>query len=434
MTHLTVNNKFVKSAIILLIGGSLTKIVGFILKIIITRKIGTEGIGLYSMIGPTMSLLSVIAVFSYPAAISTLVSNNNYSSRKLITSILPFSLLLNIIIIILVVLFAPYLSTNLLKNKDLYLPIICVAITIPFISFSSIVKGYFWGNQNMFPYMLSNFIEQLTRLSLILLFIDKIYKISLIYSICFIILVNIVGEIISIIIMILFIDNKKLSIRDFKVNFKDIKTILSICIPNTISKLIGSFSYFLEPIILTNVLLFMNYTKNYITYEYGIINAYSLSLLLMPQFFTQNMSTALIPELSKHYGRNNYQMCIKRIKQIVAVSFTIGIISTLIIVIFPKFFLNILYHTNEGVDYIRLLAPFTIIYYIEYPLINALQTIEASNEILKITIITSIIRIITITLFSLLKIGMYSLVISIVINILLSTYLYYNKLKKKLLL
>ena len=39
---------------------------------------------------------------------------------------------------------------------------------------------------------------------------------------------------------------------------------MNISIPATSSKIIGSISYFLEPIILTNILLFVGYTKEYI--------------------------------------------------------------------------------------------------------------------------------------------------------------------------
>ena len=120
----------------------------------------------------------------------------------------------------------------------------------------------------------------------------------------------------------------------------------------------------------------------------------------------------------------------KRIKQILIVSSTIGAISTLIISLFPSFFLNILYHTNEGIDYIRLLSPFTILFYIEYPLINALQALNKSKDAMKATIINSIVRLFSITIFSFMKIGMYSLLISIIINLVVSTYIYYRLLKK----
>jgi stage V sporulation protein B len=230
--------------------------------------------------------------------------------------------------------------------------------------------------------------------------------------------------------MILYIP--KIKINNLNINKNSIKETYIESLSNTTSKLIGTSSHFLEPIILTNILLFMGYTKDYIIYEYGIINAYSLSLLLMPQFFTQNMSTSLIPELSKYYNQNNYKTCIKRIKQIVLLSSFIGLSSTIIITIFPEFFLNLLYKTNEGIDYIKLLSPFIILFYIQYPLSNSLQALGKTKTTVKISIYSSLIRIISIIIFSLLKFGMYSLILSLIINLIITTYLYYKKIKETL--
>ena len=426
------DNIFFKSAFLLLIGGTLTKLVGFILKIIITRKIGTEGIAIYSLLSPTISLLTVIATFSYPTALSKIISERQTNSKPLFYSTIILSFIINIIVILVTILFAPILSNNLLNESRLYYPIICISLTMPFISISSIIKGYFWGKQNMFPYMLSNFIEQLTRLSLILFFLTKIFYKGLVFSICFLFIVNMIGEVVSQIIMILFMPKKYLNFKNIKIDSKDIKSILNICIPCTSSKIIGSISYFFEPIVLTNVLIFMGYSNEYVIYEYGIINAYALSLLLMPQFFTQNMSTALIPELSKHYSYGNKKMCKKRIKEILLVSCFIGLISTIIISVFPKFFLSTLYHTTEGYDYIKILSPFVILFYVEYPLMSSLQALGKSKEAMKCTITSSIIRLCSIAILSLLKIGIYSYILSIIVNLLVSTYLYYKEVKKVL--
>ncbi len=424
------NNIFLKSTLVLLIGGVIGKLVGFVLRIIVTRKLGAEGMGLYSLLAPTSSLLSVLATLSYPTALSKIISEKSSRTKTLFTSIIPLSLIINIFIIGITILLAPTLST-LLKNETLYFPIICLSLVTPFISISSIIKGYFWGKQNMFPYMLSNFIEQVTRLILITLFINKFLSISLTHAISFIILVNAAGEVVSQLVMMYFFPkNIRPSINDFNKN--DIKKVMDICVPSTSSKIIGSISYFLEPIVLTNVLMYVGYSKDFIVYEYGVINAYAMSLLLMPQFFTQNMATSLVPELSKYYSLGNNEMCKKRIKQIVLISCSIGGLSTLIITLFPTFFLNILYHTTLGLDYIRLLSPFTILFYVEYPLINALQALGKSKSAMKCTIISSIIRLISIATLSLLKIGMYSLILSIIINLLLSTYLYAKEIKKVL--
>ena len=422
------DNVFLKSTLILLFGGFAGKLIGFILKIIITRNLGAEAMGLMSLLSPTTSLLSTIAVFSYPTSLSKLISDKSYRTKELFTSIIPISLIINLIIILFITINSKFISEILFKESRLYLPIICISLTMPFITISSIIKGYFWGKQNMFPYMLSNFIEQISRITIILLFLNKIN--NNIYKICFIILINIIGEIISQLVMIYFIPKTKK--ENIKINKLAIIDTMKICISTTSSKLIGTFAHFLEPILLTNLLLLSGYTKDYIIYEYGVINAYSLSLLLMPQFFTQNMSTSLIPELSKHYSNKNYDMCKKRIKQVLLISSFIGASSTIIITLFPKFFLTLLFKTTEGIDYIRLLSPFMILFYIQYPLANALQALGQNKTAFKISIISSILKLLSITILSFFKLGMYTLILSIMINLVITTYLYYIEINKTL--
>ena len=53
-------NKFVKSTIILIIGGLITKILGMAIKIVLTRTIGTEGISKYMLVLPTFNLLYLL--------------------------------------------------------------------------------------------------------------------------------------------------------------------------------------------------------------------------------------------------------------------------------------------------------------------------------------------------------------------------------------
>ena len=43
-------SKFVKSTLILIVGGFITKILGMVIKIIMTRLVGTEGIGIYMIL------------------------------------------------------------------------------------------------------------------------------------------------------------------------------------------------------------------------------------------------------------------------------------------------------------------------------------------------------------------------------------------------
>ena len=79
-------NKFLTSTLVLIIGGFITRFLGFIIKIIYTRIILEEGVSLHSLILPTYSLLITIATLAMPLAISKLVAEEKTRSVKIICS------------------------------------------------------------------------------------------------------------------------------------------------------------------------------------------------------------------------------------------------------------------------------------------------------------------------------------------------------------
>lgn len=427
------NNIFLKSAITLLFGGAITKILGFILKIIITRLIGTEGISLYSLVTPTYSLFITMAILSYPIAISKCIAEEKSRSKSILLSVIPVSILINLVTILIIYFIAPIISIHLLKEPRTYYPLLACALTLPFISLSSIVKGYYWGKQRMLPYMISNVCEQLLRISILVYLLPKVINYGLVLTISIIIGVNVLSETFSIIVMLIFIPKgTKFRLKDIHIDKDNIKDVYEIAIPTTSSKIVGSIGFFLEPIILTNTLLFVGYPRDFILTEYGIINGYSLALLMLPQFFTQSISTALVPEISKYYKLGNKKKCFKRVKQIMFVSLLIGGSSTLLISLFPEFFLNLIFKTNLGINYIRVLSPFMLLYFIDMPLISALQALNKSKNNMYITLIGSIIKLTIIFIFSLFKIGLYPVIIAIIVNLIFATTMNFITLKKAL--
>ena len=425
-------NNFIKSTIILMIGGLITKILGMFIKIILTRTITTKGIGIYSLILPTFNLFITLCSLGLPVAISKLVSEQKKRSKKIILSILPLALIFNFLLILLLFLIAPFISNNLLHNNKTLYPLIAIGPTLPFICISSILKGYFFGKEKMFPTTLSNIIEQITRLLLTLTIIKKLMTHSLTYAITGVVLINIISEGISIIVLLLFLPkNKQISLKDFHYNKETLKDLLSISIPTTGSRLIGSITYFLEPIILTYTLTLSGYTKEFITIQYGIINGYVYALLLLPSFFTLAISSALLPVISNSFSKKDYKYTKYKIKQAIFLSLLIGIPCTLLFMFIPDFFLKLIYNTNEGLIYIKVIAPIFILYYVQGPLTTSMQAMNQAKQAMLGTLYGSIIRTILLFVLSIFHIGIWGLLISECINIIFITihhlyYVYYN--------
>lgn len=426
-------NTFIKATLILIIGGFITKILGMVIRIITTRLLGTTGIGLYSLIMPTFSLLIGLAQLGLPVAISTLVSQDKYNNKNLLFSALPITIIINLIIMLILFLFANNIATNLLNEPRVSLALKTIGLVLPFISLSSIIRGYFFGKQKMLPHVFSNISEDIIRLVLMIIGIPICLLKGLEYAVAFMVLTNIVSETLSILVMLFFIPKTTISPKDIYPNTKYIKNILKIAIPSTGSRLIGNIGYFLEPIILTNTLLMVGYSNTYIIDNYGIINGYVLSILLLPSFFTLAISQALIPNISKAYINKQYKYVSTKIKQAIIFSLLVGIPFTIIIYLFPNNILNILYKTTLGSEYLKILSPFFLIYYIQAPLTATLQATMHAKEAFFDTLLGIIIRLSTLFILSTLKIGMWGLLIATLLSIYTTTIAHAIRIKRFLI-
>lgn len=424
---------FITSTLILILGGAITKVLGMVIKIFTTRIVGTEGIGLYMMIMPTFNLFITLSQLGFPIAISKLVSEDKNNNRKIIFSTIFFSIIFNIILIFLIFLLAPIFSNILLKNTNTYLPIICIGFTLPFIGISSITRGYFFGKQKMFPHVVSNVFEQIVRLIIIIIITPKLLTYGIDVAVAGLVIYNVVSELLSIIILYFFLPKHFTLKKEEIIPDKDLlKDVMAISIPTTSSRLIGSIGYFLEPIILTQTLLFVGYTSKFITTEYGIVSGYAMQMLLMPSFFTMAISQALIPVISKGYANKKINYVKSKIKQACLISFGIGFLITTIIFLFPEFFLKFFFNTTEGATYLRILAPFFLIFYFEGPLTSSLQAMNKAKEAFKVSFKGIIYKSVILFLSCLFKIGMYPLIIANAFNIIYVTYNQYKIVKKSL--
>ncbi len=427
-------NIFLKSVILLMFGGLITKIISMLIKIVLARLIGPEGMGIYMLVSPTFTLLIALAQLGFPVAISKLVAEENTNNKNLVFSVIPISLLLNSIIMIFLFLTSHYISQNLLNEPRAYYALISIGLVLPFISISSILRGYFFGKQKMLPHVLSNITEDIVRLIALIIGIPIFILKGLEYAVAFVVLVNIISEFTSILVLFFFIPkNFKITKKDLKPNKKNIKNVFSIGLPTTASRLIGSIGFFFEPIILTYVLLNIGYDNNYIVTEYGIISGYIMPLVLIPSFFTLAISQALIPNISKAHSQGHYRYVKSKIKLAIALSLLIGIPATIFFELFPSLPLKLIYNLNEGTEYLKVLAPIALMHYIQAPLTASLQAMGKAKEAMRGTLIGTVVRTISLFCFSYLHIGLWGLIIASSLNILCTTFHQYKCVKKALI-
>ena len=426
-------NKFLQATFILMIGGLVTKLLGFGIRIIYTRMVGSDAINLYSLVMPTYSLLLTIATLSLPVVISKLISEHKTKSLKILSSATAITLILNAIVIFIIYFTKDFIAITLLNDERCSVLLMSMALTFPFVSLSSILKGYFYGKQKMAPHTISNILEQIVRIFLIFLIIPGLVEKGIVYSVMGLILISIASELASILTFLFFLPKKfKITKQDLKPDMKTTKEILSISIPTVSGRLIGNVGFFFEPILLTNILLFAGYSMDFILNEYGAYNAYTISLLSMPSFFIAAISSSLLPEISKYYYHKNYTMVKRRLKQAITLSFIVGVIFSTFIYFFREPLLSTLYNTTKGSEYIEILAPFFVLFYLEGPLQSVLQAIGKAKTTMFITLAAVIVKLLSMSILSLCHIGMYSLVIAEIIDIFIIVILCVKAIRKEL--
>lgn len=418
--------KIVKSSLILLFGGVITKLLGMVIKIVMSRVVGVKGISYYMMVLPTFSLFMSIGQLGLPISLSRTVALNDRNNLNLYLSIIPIYIVFNLILTLILFFLADFISITLLHNSSLKYSLIAVGMVLPFTSLSSICRSYFIGKEKMFPTILSNISENIIRLLFILFVIPKFLSLDLEYIVFLLIACNIFSESISTFILLLFIP-KKIDYSKIIFNIKSTYCIFKSSIYNLLSNLVGNISYFLEPIILTNILIFIGYSSKYIGLNYGIITGYVLPLIYLPTFFTMSISQAILSTITKNYNIGNYSNIKKILKYIILIISLFGIIISFTYTIIGDRLLCFLYKSSIGFKYLRILSPFFILYYLQAPLVMCLQAMGKTHDILFLSIISSFVKVFSLITYSLFKIGIYSFIFSIITNIFINIFLLYKR-------
>jgi stage V sporulation protein B len=371
-----------------------------------------------------------ICQLGFPVAISKLVAEEKRRSKSLILGLIPICFLLDIILMFAFLLLAPFISHTLLHEKRCMYAIMGIGFVLPFISISSLLRGYFFGKEKMMLHVFTNLVEDIVRIIVLLFFLPMFVNISLEVAVLFLVLSNIFSELTSIFIFLLFIPKSGIQKEDFILKKNDLHDVFSIGLPITGSRLIGNIGGFLEPILITYCLSLNGLDNSFIVEEYGILNGFVMPIILLPSFFSMAISQAIVPQVSKSYVNHRYFHCKKKIKQACFLSLTFGILFTLFILIHPTFLLQLLYQTSEGTAYLRVLAVVFLVYYLQGVISSSLHAIGKSHVSMKATLLSTILRMVCICLFSSFKIGMWSVVVALSVSITVSTFYEAYMLKK----
>lgn len=357
------------NGMILTITAFIMKSIGMTFNLYISNKIGSEAVGVFSLVMSVYLFAITLATSGLSLACTCLVSEQFAKKAfldglKAVRSCLFFSFLLGFVSSSILLFFSPIISENFLKSMVSCMPLYLIAIGLPFIAMSSVLNGYFSAVRKGYKTAFCQIFELIIKiLSTILLlhFCDH----SSVESICIcLILGDVISEICSCFLLLVLyqIDKLKYTKRTItNITFK--KRILKITFPVSITSYIRSGLSTLKQFMIPNRLVLFGLPYSIALAEYGKIHGMTMSVLLFPNVFIVSFSNLLIPEfaslLAKQYKKRILEVCQK-------VFFVTSIFSISISIIFFLFANEIsltIFQNLECARYIKILSPLILFMY-----------------------------------------------------------------------
>lgn len=429
--------KLINSFIILSGSTLITKVFSVLNRMMLARLLNEQGMALYILVIPTLSLCITLAQFSIPSAVFRLISNPNYNNKKVIISALLICLSSCLMIMFGILFFSKMIAVNFLKQEQAYLPLLTMLPFIPLVGMSGIIKNYYLGKEDVWTLSVAQLLEEVARIVFTFMMIKSFSSLPMTYLVAIAILAMSVGELVSI-LYLYFRLNRKINVSYHPITYFQqhfiFKDMMNIALPLTGSRILHSCYNFIEPIVLVTILTGLQINESDIHLQYAIISGYVISLLVTPTFFNNVVLRLLLPILNKDIAYCRYHELRKHVIYGIIVCFLISLPFTLLFYFFGDYCLLFMYNTKNGYEYLKYMSiPFTL-FYLQTPLSATLQALNKNKEMFIMSTLEVIIEFICLLIltprYHVLSVAMVML-IGLFTTLVLSAYYVYISIYSK---
>ena len=138
----------------------------------ISQKIGAEAVGLYGLVMSIYGFAITIALSGINLATTKIVAEEiaigkTENIKKVVNKCLQFCLIFSSIAMFFLITFSPFICKTWLHGRISAKPFYIISISLPFISMSSCITGYFTAVRNSIKPASDQILEQLLKVALI---------------------------------------------------------------------------------------------------------------------------------------------------------------------------------------------------------------------------------------------------------------------------
>jgi len=350
----------------------LMKFAALIFNIYISNQIGSEAVGVFSLVMAVYLFFITVATSGLNIAVTVIVSekfalNKNQQAIKAIRTCIFFSLLLGIAAGGLILLFSNFITSKCLHNMVSSRPLFYIAIGLPFIAMSSCISSYFATIRKAYKNAISQVFEFTIKMFATIILL-KINITNGVEAVCIsLILADVISEVCSFtLIFILYIIDIRLKKLEDVRSFGQRFNILKIAFPVAVTSYIRSGLSTLKQLIIPTQLEKSGISCSRALSQYGMINGMVLPVIAFPTVFTDSYSMLLIPEFSTYVAQRNYKAINYIANKIfkITCAFTMCICS--IFFIFSNDLGLAIYNNIEIGYYFKIFTPFIFFMYMDH--------------------------------------------------------------------
>lgn len=350
----------------------LMKFAALIFNIYISNQIGSEAVGVFSLVMAVYLFFITVATSGLNIAVTVIVSekfalNKNQQAIKAIRTCIFFSLLLGIAAGGLILLFSNFITSKCLHNMVSSRPLFYIAIGLPFIAMSSCISSYFATIRKAYKNAISQVFEFTIKMFATIILL-KINITNGVEAVCIsLILADVISEVCSFtLIFILYIIDIRLKKLEDVRSFGQRFNIFKIAFPVAVTSYIRSGLSTLKQLIIPTQLEKSGISCSRALSQYGMINGMVLPVITFPTVFTDSYSMLLIPEFSTYVAQKNYKAINYIANKIfkITCAFTMCICS--IFFIFSNDLGLAIYNNIEIGYYFKIFTPFIFFMYMDH--------------------------------------------------------------------
>ncbi len=305
---------FLKGAMILTVAGVIVKIMGAVNKILISRLLGGEGIGLYQMAYPIYSITTGLVAAGIPIALSIMVAekrakNDLQGVQRLVRVSFVTLALLGAFFGLIMYQYADWLVTHgWILDPRAVLAVKALAPVVPVVTMLGCLRGYFQGFQNMLPTGVSQIGEQLLRVVTMFGFSWYLLDRGLHYAAAGAAFSNFPGALGGLCIVLFFyIKQRRHASQPTLSEKKDpivsiIKRLFILAIPVSLANIMIPIMATIDLLIVPRRLVEAGFSITEATTMYGYLTGMANSLISLPIILTTSLAASLVPAISEAHA------------------------------------------------------------------------------------------------------------------------------------